>query len=53
MNSMPIEQKTVVGKCFIIYANRMIYLPCYIFLKNEEHRKCKHMVEYIYTRTEV
>ncbi len=26
---MPIEQKTiVVYKCFIIYANRMIYLSC-------------------------
>jgi hypothetical protein len=28
MNSVPIEQKTLVGKCFIIYANRMIYLSC-------------------------
>jgi hypothetical protein len=24
------EQKTRVGKCFIIYANRMIYLSCCI-----------------------
>ncbi len=29
MNSTPIEQKTIVGKCFIIYANRMIYLSCF------------------------
>jgi hypothetical protein len=27
---MPIEQKTIVGKCFIIYVNRMIYLSCYV-----------------------
>ncbi len=35
MNSTPIEQKTIVGKCFIIYASRMIYLSC--FLSNELH----------------
>ncbi len=29
MNSTPIEQKTRVGKCFIIYANRMIYFSCF------------------------
>ncbi len=29
MNSTPIEQKTIVGKCFIIDANRMIYLSCF------------------------
>ncbi len=25
---MPIEQKTIVGMCFIIYANHIIYLSC-------------------------
>ncbi len=33
MNSTPIKQKTIVEKCFIIYANRMIYLSCIILLR--------------------